>query len=193
MQIGIPTSVGFAGVAAVVLLVTGASGQEPVKPATVCEVLADTKRFQGKPVAVLGRLDCIFTFESACYLVEDRCDRPSVSDDHTWPNKIWLQFIFPATPKSNVQIDAAVLDEKQALVRTSTKLGTHRVMLLKKKDGVLVLDKWSDQPDEWAVVYGRILITKALQHYSGADVALELNPNDLRSFKDDDAAERARK
>jgi hypothetical protein len=56
-------------------------------------------------------------------------------------------------------------------------------------DGVLVPDKWSDQPDEWGMAYGRILVTKALQHYSGAGVALKINPNDLRSIKNDEYPE----
>ena len=59
-------------------------------------------------------------------------------------------------------------------------------MLFKDKNGVVVPDRWSDQPDEWALAYGRILIRKALQHYSGAAVALEVNPNDMRHLKDEE-------
>ena len=63
----------------VVLILPGALfAQEKVKPLTVCEILADTKRFGSTPVAVLGRLDCPSSIENACYLVEDRCDRPVV-------------------------------------------------------------------------------------------------------------------
>lgn len=43
--------------------------------------------------------------------------------------------------------------------------------------------------DEWGMAYGRILITKALQHYSGAGVALKISRNDLRSIKNDEYPE----
>src|SRR5579862_5764358 len=134
-------------------------GQETVKPVTVCEVLSNPQNFGDKPVAIVGRLDCTFSIENSCYLVEDRCGQPFVSDGKTWPNKIWIEFVFPAAPKSNVEIGPSALSDCISAVRKSTSLGTHRVMLLKSKDGVLVPDRWSDQPDEWGVAYGRILIT----------------------------------
>ena len=177
----------IAGSLIVILMLPGALfAREKVKPLTVCEILADTKRFGSTPVAVLGRLDCPSSMENACYLIEDRCDRPVVSADHTWPSKIWIEFIRPAAPKSKVEVDQAILSERLSVVRKSTKLGTHRIVLFKGKNGVVVPDRWSDQPDEWTLAYGRILITKALQHYSGAAAALEVNPNDMRHFKDEE-------
>lgn len=121
-------------------------GQENVRPVTVCEVLANPKKFSDKPVAIVGRLDCTFSIKNSCYLVEDLCDQPFVSDGRTWPNKIWIEFVFPAAPKSNAEIKSSALSESISAVRRSTSLGTHRVMLLKNKDGVLVPDRWSDQP-----------------------------------------------
>ena len=162
-------------------------GQENIKSVTVCEVLANPKKISGTPVAIVGRLDCLdLIIEHPCWLVEDNCTRPFISNGFTFPNKIWIEFVFPATPKSNVEINASTLSDNLSVLRKSTKLGTHRVMLLKNKDGVLVFEKWSDQPDEWGVAYGRIVITKGLQHYSGAGVALKINPNDLRSIKNDE-------
>ena len=159
-------------------------GQEKVKPVSVCEVLAYAKRLSTSPVAVLGRLDCPPSLENACWLSEDHCDQPVVYGGRTWPSKIWIEFIQPETPKLKVEIDLAVLREKLSTIRKSTKLGTHQTMLLKNKDGVLVPDKWGDEPDEWAVVYGRISLTKALQHYSGAVVAI--SRNDFQVIKDED-------
>lgn len=162
-------------------------GQENIKPVTVCEVLANPGQFSQKPVAIVRRLGCPdVLIEHPCWLEEDNCTRPLVSDGQTWPNKIWIEFVFPASPKSNVEINTAALIDTLSLLRKSTKLGTHRVLVIPKKDGVQDQAKWSDQPDEWGMAYGRIVITKALQHYSGAGIALKINPNDLRSIKNDE-------
>jgi hypothetical protein len=64
--------------------------------------------------------------------------------------------------KLKVEIDSAVLREKLSMIRKSTKLGTHQIMRLKNRDGVLVPDRCINEPDEWAVVYGRISITESL-------------------------------
>ena len=181
------TSVLFSNLVLVAVLAGVLSGQEKVKPVTVCEVLTDVKRFSTSPVGVLGRLYCPSSLENACWLTEDHCDQPVVYEGREWPSKIWIEFISPETLKLKIEIDPAVLRERLAIIRKSTKLGTHRMMLFREKGAVLVPDKWSDEPDEWAVVYGRISMTAALQHYSGAVVAI--SRNDVRRFKDEDCGQ----
>jgi hypothetical protein len=66
-------------------------GQEAVKPVTVCEVLANAKAFSGKPVAIVGRLECHWSLiDHTCYLAEGRCERPVTTEGYVWPNKILL-------------------------------------------------------------------------------------------------------
>lgn len=166
-------------------------GQQNITPVTVCRVLADPKKLSRMPVAIVGRLDCPdMVLEHPCWLEEDNCTGPFVSNGRTWPNKIWIEFAFPATPKSNVEIKASSLRDSLSVLRKSTKLGTHRVMWFTNKEGTIVPDKWSDQADEWGIAYGRLVITKALQNYSGAGVALKINPNDLRSIRNEEYPEK---
>ena len=75
--------------------------------------------------------------------------------------------------------------EKISVVHKSTKLGFHKVMLLKDENGVLVQDKWGQLPDEWGIVYGRFLFGKKL-HFWGSLVGQKINPSDLRPFKDEE-------
>ncbi len=171
----------------VTMLLGALLGQERVKPVTVCEVLADTKRLSTSPVAVLGRLYCPPSIENACWLTEDHCDQPVKYAGRTWLSKIWIEFAQPETQKLKVEIDPAVLREKLSVIRKTTRLGIHQTMLFNSKDGVLVPDRWSDEPDEWAVVYGRISISNALRHYSGAAVAI--SRNDFHAIKDEDYGE----
>jgi hypothetical protein len=176
------------GLIVVAMLPVSLLGQERVKPVTVCEVLANAKRLStSSPVGVLGRLYCPPSLENACWLTEDHCDQPVVYAGRAWPSKIWIEFIQPETVLLKVEVDRAVLREKLSVIRKTTKLGMHQTMLFKSKDGVIVPNGWGDEPDKWAVVYGRISITKALQHYSGAAVAI--SRNDLQVIKDEDYEE----
>lgn len=162
-------------------------GQEPAKPLTVCEVLANAKTLTGKLVAVMGRLDCPFNLiENPCWLVEDHCAKPAVFRGQVWPNKIWIATANLATSKSSFEVEPAVLRETLAALRKTTSLGTHRIMRLQKKYRVLVPDKRVDVPDEWGLAYGRIVIERGLQHNSGAALALRIDPHDLRNIKDGD-------
>jgi len=171
---------------AVAMLPGALLGQERVRPVTVCEALANAKRLStSSPVGVLGRLYCPPSFENACWLTEDHCDQPVLYAGRTWPSKIWIEFIQPETLQ--LKIDPAVLREKLSVIRKTTKLGMHQTMLFKSKDGVIIPNGWCNEPDEWAVVYGRISITKALQHYSGAAVAV--SRSGFQVIKDEDYAE----
>src|ERR1035438_9802027 len=66
-------------------------GQESVKPVTVCEVLANLKKFNRKPVATVRRLDCSWSLtDHTCHLAQDGCEHPVRTEAYVWPNRIML-------------------------------------------------------------------------------------------------------
>jgi hypothetical protein len=64
------------------------TGPDGVKPVTVCEVLANPGAYNGKNVALLGRLDDSLFYGS--WLSEENCGSTLTTDGHTWPNKVWI-------------------------------------------------------------------------------------------------------
>lgn len=157
----------------------------PIKPVTVCEVLANLKKFSGKPVAIVGRLDCTYNvIDTHCYLVEGRCNHPFLSHGEAWPNKIWLEWehLDSDTPRTSAAVDEVALREKLAVVRRSTSLGSHRVMQMKLIDGVIKPIGWANEPDTWGVGYGHIIKGRPVNFF-GAPVGMTIRTHDLRDLK----------
>ena len=83
-----------------VVLEIGEMTEGPVVPAkrtkkakrvTVCEALADPKKFSGKPAAIVGRVDCENSrIDRVCFLAEDHCDQAATTGAYTWPNKVLI-------------------------------------------------------------------------------------------------------
>lgn len=92
---------------------------ELVKPVSVCDVLLDLPRFNGKDVAVFGR------FSSYCEqsrLTADDCGRKLETDGHVWPNSLSLELYrspAPVPPGGLLLLDHPALIEKLAHVRES--------------------------------------------------------------------------
>jgi hypothetical protein len=176
------------------------------KPVTVCESLADHKKFSGKPIAIVGRIECgASLIDHVCFLVEDRCDQPNRTDGHAWPNKVlivnyWEEGM-PKPPSTIPEIDQATLVKKLSLVGKSTVLGLHKEPRFKAEGQTVTFSHLADVKDEWGIAYGLFFTTPKLRKgdcddesgcggFDGAPVALITLPNALRPLNADDASKR---
>ena len=143
-------------------------------PVTVCEILASPQQFNGRNVAVLGRLA---TTDEGWWLAEDDCGRKLVTDGHTWPNSIWLHCCYkpaPDPPTGSLVLDQTVLSEKLHRVRGTTKLRTEKRWFgggRSIQDGKVVSTPASlrDVREDWAVAYGRVEAPSELRTEIGGD------------------------
>jgi hypothetical protein len=92
-----------------------ASFAQPVNLLPVCELLAQSKSFNGEPVAVLGQLDCQNSvIDHTCFLAEDRCAVPVTAEGYTWPNKVFLQDdgeLAPPLPAGGLKLEEKAVAE----------------------------------------------------------------------------------
>ena len=117
-----------------------------LKPVTVCEVLQDLPAFNGKAVAVVGRLSFR---QTGRWLGEQKCPHALVIGGHEWPNALWITYDPAApTPPDVLAVDAPMLAQKLRAVQLDTSLGEIRF--------------GSPDYDRWAVVYGRVETRKDL-------------------------------
>ena len=181
-----------------------AGASKKVKPVTVCEALADRKAFNGKPVAIVGRIDCGSSLiDHVCFLAEDRCEQPVTTDGYTWPNKVvivdsWEEGM-PKPPSATPEINRDTLVRKLSLVRQSTALGVHKEPRFKTEGRTITFSHFADVNDEWGVAYGLIFIVPRpgkdkcgteieCGGFGGAPAALITAPGSLRTVKDDEHA-----
>lgn len=180
------------------------SDDGPLKPVTVCEILANPQVFNGKNLAVLGRFS--FTDEGQ-WLVDDGCGTKLVTDGYTWRNLIWLDRCHeaaPDPPSGSLILDESDLNEKLVQVRRTTQLKVQRRWVnsgIVHKDGTTESTSgWRDVKDEWAVVYGRLEARNNLKppqgngpnrywgngfgHLAAAPVQLVIKQNNIRTIPD---------
>jgi hypothetical protein len=136
---------------------------------TVCEVLGDVNRYTDTAVAVVGRIErSVSVIDHYEFLSQDRCEHPAITHGHTWSNKIqiWSDWEegMPKPPGDVPKPQAAVLAAKLSVVRRTTKLGSHEEPRF-KADGH---PSTTVVPNEWAVVYGRIVRSPRLDEDCGA-------------------------
>ena len=91
----------WAALAVTIAVLPGIFGQpnsdRPVKPVTVCEVMGDLPNYDGKDLAILGRLDCESgLIDRTCFLAEDQCERPIATAGHVWATKILIDEGIPS-------------------------------------------------------------------------------------------------
>ncbi|MGC4051251.1 MAG: carboxypeptidase-like regulatory domain-containing protein [Paludibaculum sp.] len=172
-----------------------------VKPMTVCESLANRKKLAGKPVAIVGRIECGASFiDHNCFLVEDRCVRPVTSDGGVWPNQVYLLDYWeegtPRPPSSWPKFDESVLAQKLSLIGRSTTLGMHREPSFKMDGSGLMYAGSAEVKDEWGIAYGTFFSAPRLQKpgcedevgcggFIGAPAALITLPHGLLSITSD--------
>lgn len=172
-----------------------------VKPMTVCESLANRKKLIGKPVAIIGRIECgASLIDHNCFLAEDRCDRPVTSDGAVWPNQVYLMNHWEEgmlkPPSSWPKYDEAVLAQKLSLIGRRTTLGMHREPTFKMDGSGLKYAGTAEVKDEWGIACGTFFTAPRLQKpgcedevgcggFIGAPAALITLPHGLLSITGD--------
>ena len=178
------------------------SSETPLKPVTVCEILANPQQFNGRAVAALGRFD--YTDEGE-WLSEDDCGAKLVTGGYTWPNIIWLDCCYETAPdhlQGALVVDDSALNEKLQEVRKTTQLKYQkRIVFFVKPQKTGAISEWRDVKDQWAVVYGRLETRQDLQpptgsgpyrdwgngfgHLGAAPVQLVIKQKNILRFADD--------
>ena len=129
-------------IAIVLFMAIAVCGQttRPVEVVTVCEVLNDRASFNGRFVAVVGRLSA--TDEGRW--LKDQCERPTKTDNYVWSDMISLEYDpeAPTARPHDFAIDQEVVDKKVAELKSRFK---------RSKDL------------EWGIAYGRIATQEDLQ------------------------------
>jgi hypothetical protein len=134
------------------------ASENRVKIVTVREVLGDVNRYAGKAIAIVGRMRYdISLIDHYEFLSQDGCKRQIVTHGYTWPNEIQVWTFHkegaPRPPSDKPQLALNEIAAKIAEVRRTTKLGTHT---RPGRDGrghyITVVE-----PNDWAVVYGRVV------------------------------------
>jgi hypothetical protein len=147
------------------------SGQ--VKVLTVCEVLGNVTHYADTSVAVVGRMERSVSFTDHYeFLSQDRCEHPVVTHGHVWSDKIRIWTAgergMPKLPSDRPEFEQSVVAQKLLIVRKSTKLGTHQEPQFKADGHSIVYTQDAEVPNEWAIVYGRIVRVAKLNKDCGA-------------------------
>lgn len=126
-------------------LVAGA--EPPLQPLTVCEIMRNLAAYDGKVVAIVGRLSAR---QTGRWLGEQKCAQKLVVAGQEWPNALWLAYdpVDAPKPPAVLAVDAALLAQKLRAVKVGTALNKLRF--------------GSGDYDSWAVVYGRVETRKDL-------------------------------
>jgi hypothetical protein len=138
-------------------------GPEGMTPITVCELLANPVAYDGKNVALLGRLDD--SHFDGRWLSEDNCGSRLITDQHVWPNRVWIGGAESApTPSTGILVvDPDALDRKLESVRRTTALKMEEVTFYGNNGLGTRLMK-----QNWAMIFGRIEAREQLRPPSGA-------------------------
>ena len=172
----------------------GQQSDGQVKVLTVCDVLGDVSRFTEAAVAVVGRMErSVSLIDHYEFLSQDRCERPVITHGHTWSSKIQIMVDWeegmPKPPNDKLKLQLPILAAKLSVVRKTTKLDSHQEPRF-RSDGhpstVAV-------PNEWAVVYGRIVRSPRLDEDCGTagcggdDIPLIMiaEPSEVRMLRGD--------
>ena len=132
--------------------------QDQVRTATVCEVLASQKTFEGQPVAIVGRYSLR---ETGRLLGEDDCSYAGpATATAVKPAVVTLRLDRSGAPHlaAAFAVEAPKLDEKVRLVHAHSRLENFPF--------------GTPDYDRWAVVYGKFEIqaiqpARAVLHYAG--------------------------
>ncbi len=161
---------------------------------TVCEVLGNVNRYADTAVAVVGRFErSVSIIDHYEFLSQDRCAHPVITHGHVWSDKIqiWVNWEegMPKPPSGRPKLQDPVVAAKLSVVRRTTRLGSHQEPRL-SEDGRVGT---TPAPNEWAVVYGRIVKSHALgedcggEGCGGDDIALIIlaEPSEVHLLRGD--------
>lgn len=154
------------------------SGQQrsngQLKVLTVCEVLGNLPLYADNAVAVVGRMErTVSLIDHSEFLSQDRCGHPVITHGHTWSDKIqvWAAWEagMPKPPSDRPKFEASVVAMKLSIVQKTTKVGSHQEPQFKADERSIAYSHTAEVPNEWAVVYGRIVKVANLNEECGAD------------------------
>ena len=125
-----------------------------VKALTVCEVMGDFSRYADRVVALVGRMErSVSLIDHYEFLSQDRCEHPIITHGHKFRNRIqiWTDWEegMPKPPTETPKLDVAQVAAKLSAIRKTTSLGSHGEPGIDGSRRVV--------PNEWALVYGRII------------------------------------
>ncbi len=133
-------------------------GTGGLAPITVCELLADPIAYDGKEIALLGKLaDSHF---DGVWLAEDNCPAQLISDGYVWPNRVWITggSSAPIPPHGLLVLDPEALNQKLESVRKTTFLKMEEAVFITKQGAEPGMFR-----QNWAVIFGRIEARPQLQ------------------------------
>jgi hypothetical protein len=138
-----------------------------VKVLTACELLGDMNSYADSAVAVVGQLErSVSLIDHYEYLRQDGCEHPVVTHGHKWSNKIqiWTDWEegMPKPPSNSPKLDQGIVAAKLSAVQKTTRLGSHQEPRFKTEG-----KSTTTVPNEWAVVYGRIVRSPRLDEDCG--------------------------
>jgi len=163
-----------------VMLSTGITlGQEKsnhqIKVLTVCEVLGDVSHHSDAAVAVVGRMErSVSLTDHYEFISQDRCERPVITHGHVWSNKIQIltdrEAGMPKPPREKPGLERSAIAAKLSTIRKTTKLGFHQEPQFKvdRRSRTITYRHTASVPNQWAVVYGRIVTVPDLNEDCGA-------------------------
>lgn len=133
-----------------------------VRVLTVCEVLGNVTRYADTAVAVVGRMErSVGLTDHYEFVSQDRCEHPVITHGHVWSDKIQIWAAWetgmPKPPSDRPKLEPSVVASKLLIVRKTTKAGFHQEREFKKDGHSIVYTQTAEVPNEWAIVYGRIL------------------------------------
>ena len=145
-----------------------------VRVLTVCEVLGNVTRYADTAVAIVGRMErSVSLTDHYDFLSQDRCEHPVITHGHVWPNKIqiWVAWEagMPKPPSDRPKLERSVVAPKLSMVRKTTEVGSHQEPQFKANGHSIVYTNTAEVPNEWAIVYGRIVRVPNLNEDCGAE------------------------
>jgi len=169
-----------------------------VKVLTVCEVVGNVPLYADTAVAVVGRLErTVSLTDQSEFLSQDRCEHPVITHGHTWSDKIQIWAAWeegmPKPPSDRPKLERSVIATKLSILRKTTKVGSHQEPQFKADGRSIVYSHTAEVPNEWAVVYGRIVRVANLNEDCGADgcggdnvpLIIIAEPYNIRGLRDD--------
>jgi hypothetical protein len=161
-----------------VMMTTGITvGQQrsngQVKVLTVCEVLGDVTHYADTAVAVVGRMEpSVSLIDHYEFLSQDGCEHPVITHGHVWSGKIQIwagwEAGMPKPPSDRPKLERSVVAPKLLIVRKTTKVGVHQEPQFKADRHSIAYSHSAEVPNEWAIVYGRIMRVPNLNEDCGA-------------------------
>jgi hypothetical protein len=144
-----------------------------VKVLTVCEVLGNMTRYANTAVAVVGRIEASVSLTDHYeFLSQDRCEHPVITHRHVWSDKIQIWAAWeagmPKPPNDRPQLERSVVAPKLSIVRKTTTVDSHQEPQFKADGYPTVYTHTADVPNEWVIVYGRMVKVPNLNEDCGA-------------------------